>query len=47
VTAALSKQYGIPAASIIAVGVGMAAPVAPNADEAGRSKNRRVEIVKM
>jgi OOP family OmpA-OmpF porin len=47
VTAALSKQYGIPAASIIAVGVGMAAPVAPNADETGRSKNRRVEIVKM
>lgn len=47
VTAALTGKYGIPSASVIPVGVGMAAPVAPNADEAGRAKNRRVEIVAM
>lgn len=47
VTAALARQHGIPAASIRAVGVGMSAPVAPNSDETGRGKNRRVEIVKM
>ncbi|HEX8490940.1 MAG TPA: OmpA family protein [Chthoniobacterales bacterium] len=47
VTAALSKQYGISAANLIPVGVGMAAPVAPNTDEQGRAKNRRVELVKM
>ncbi len=47
VTAALTSQYGVEAANVIAVGVGMAAPVASNGDEAGRAKNRRVEIVKM
>jgi OmpA-OmpF porin, OOP family len=47
VVAALTSQYNIPAASLIAVGVGMAAPVAPNTEEAGRAKNRRVEVVKM
>ncbi|WP_338288901.1 OmpA family protein [Luteolibacter sp. LG18] len=47
VTAALSSQYGIPSASLVPVGVGMAAPVAPNTEETGRAKNRRVEIVKM
>ena len=47
VTAALSKNYGVTAASMIPVGVGMAAPAASNADEAGRAKNRRVEIVAM
>jgi OmpA-OmpF porin, OOP family len=47
VTAALTGQYKIPAAKVIPVGVGMAAPLAPNADEKGRAKNRRVEIVKM
>lgn len=47
VTAALISNYGIPSASIIPVGVGMAAPVASNSDEDGRSKNRRVEIVAM
>lgn len=47
VTAALSSRYNIPAADLIPVGVGMSAPVASNTDEAGRAKNRRVEIVKM
>lgn len=47
VTAELAKKYGVPAASLIPVGVGMAAPTAPNTDEAGRAKNRRVEIVAM
>lgn len=47
VTAALTSQHGISAHNLIAVGVGMAAPVAPNTDEQGRAKNRRVEIVKM
>lgn len=47
VTAALAKTYGVPVASMIPVGVGMAAPTASNADEAGRAKNRRVEIVAM
>lgn len=47
VTSALIKDYGVSSSDIIPVGVGMAAPVAPNGDEAGRAKNRRVEIVKM
>jgi OmpA-OmpF porin, OOP family len=47
VTAELTVKYQIPAASMFAVGVGMAAPVAPNTEEAGRTKNRRVEIVAM
>lgn len=46
VTAALTAAYSIPATRLIAVGVGMAAPVASNDDEAGRASNRRVEIVK-
>lgn len=47
VTSALASRYGISSSTLIPVGVGMAAPVAPNTDEAGRAKNRRVEIVKM
>ncbi len=47
VTAALTGEYKIPADRVIPVGVGMAAPLAPNTDDKGRSKNRRVEIVKM
>ncbi len=46
VVAALVQQHGIPAARLTAFGAGMAAPVAANDDEAGRSKNRRVELVK-
>ena len=47
VVEALARDYGLAPGSVISVGVGMAAPVAPNADEAGRAKNRRVEIVAM
>lgn len=47
VTKALTSQHGVAAGSVIAVGVGMAAPIAPNTDDAGRAKNRRVEIVGM
>jgi len=45
VAQALSRDYGIAGDRLIGVGVGMVAPVAANTDEAGRSKNRRVEIV--
>ena len=47
VTEVLGRDYGLAAGSIVPVGVGMAAPVAANTDEAGRAKNRRVEIVAM
>lgn len=42
---ALSRDHGIAAARLTPVGVGMAAPVASNRSEAGRAKNRRVELV--
>jgi outer membrane protein OmpA-like peptidoglycan-associated protein len=44
---ALVKQYGITAGRLKPFGVGMASPIASNDNEAGRSKNRRVELVKM
>ncbi|NQD36940.1 DUF4892 domain-containing protein [Permianibacter sp. IMCC34836] len=43
---ALVKQYGIAKDRLSAHGVGPLAPVASNADEAGRSRNRRVELVR-
>lgn len=46
VVSALVGQHGIAASRLTAFGAGMAAPVASNDDEAGRSKNRRVELVK-
>lgn len=47
VTSALTSRYGVSPDSVVPVGVGMAAPVAPNTDDNGRAKNRRVEIVAM
>ena len=44
VAAALVAR-GIPAARIMARGVGPLSPAAPNSDETGRSKNRRVALV--
>ena len=46
VVRALATQYGIPAARMVARGLGPFAPVATNDTEDGRAKNRRVEIVK-
>jgi len=45
VVAALTGQHGIAKDRLGAEGVGPFAPVAGNADEAGRAKNRRVEMV--
>jgi outer membrane protein OmpA-like peptidoglycan-associated protein len=45
VVQALVKDYGIAAARLEGYGVGPLAPVATNADAAGRAKNRRVELV--
>lgn len=45
VVAALVREHKIAAARLTAGGVGPLAPVASNADEAGRALNRRVEIV--
>ena len=42
----LIQSYGISADRLKPAGAGMIAPVASNDDEAGRGKNRRVEIVK-
>jgi outer membrane protein OmpA-like peptidoglycan-associated protein len=45
VAAALVGQYQIAPARLEGHGVGPLAPVASNASEAGRAKNRRVELV--
>lgn len=37
-------SYGVPAEQLIAVGYGESVPVAPNATDAGRAQNRRVEF---
>lgn len=42
---ALARDYGIAAARLIPVGIGMAAPMATNRTEEGRALNRRVELV--
>ncbi len=46
VVAALTREWGIAAGRLTAFGVGMAAPIASNDNDAGRQQNRRVEIVK-
>ncbi len=46
VVQALSSRHGITATRLIAHGIGPVAPVASNDSEAGRAKNRRVELVK-
>jgi outer membrane protein OmpA-like peptidoglycan-associated protein len=45
VSAALIADFGIEASRLNANGVSSLAPVASNADEAGRARNRRVELV--
>ena len=45
VIAALVKDHGITVDRLTAEGVGPLAPAASNVDEAGRAKNRRVEMV--
>ncbi len=45
VVAALTRQHAIAAARLTPFGAGMAAPASPNATDAGRAKNRRVELV--
>ena len=45
VAAALTKDYGIARDRLTANGVASLAPVASNGSDAGRSKNRRVELV--
>ena len=47
VKAYLVGKHGVDAARLEAKGFGATKPVAPNADEAGRQKNRRVELVKL
>ena len=40
-----AAPYGVDAKRLLARGVANVAPVASNADEAGRARNRRVEMV--
>ncbi len=44
---ALSSLFGVASDRLFPVGVSFAAPVASNENEAGRAKNRRVELVKI
>ena len=46
VVRALTSQYGIASTRLDSFGCGLYSPVVPNTDEAGRAKNRRVELVK-
>lgn len=45
IRAALLKDYGIDGKRLVARGVANFAPIASNAQEAGRARNRRVELV--
>jgi OOP family OmpA-OmpF porin len=44
---ALQQRYGIDTKRMTAAGAGMMAPVASNATEEGRAKNRRVTLVRL
>ena len=46
VVAELATRYGIDRGRLNALGKGLEQPVASNADEAGRARNRRVELVR-
>lgn len=46
VVADLIQRYGVAPQRLTPFGAGMASPIAPNDDEEGRAKNRRVELVK-
>lgn len=46
VAAELANRYGIAAERLTPFGAGMASPIASNDEDAGRAKNRRVELVK-
>jgi outer membrane protein OmpA-like peptidoglycan-associated protein len=46
VVAALTRDFGIAPARLIAFGAGMASPIAANDNDQGRAQNRRVEIVR-
>ena len=45
VVGALASQFGIDRARVDARGVGFLAPIAPNTNETGRAKNRRVQLI--
>jgi len=45
VVAALTGKYKIAPARLVARGVGPLSPIASNREDAGRAKNRRVEMV--
>lgn len=45
VAAELAKTYGVAASRMRAAGVGLLSPVASNAEEEGRARNRRVELL--
>ena len=45
VVATLTGQYGINTGRLSSDGAGLTQPIAPNEDDVGRAKNRRVELI--